>query len=211
LARCVSRQRRDRAGGSRRRARDRPMREALPRHARRRDRRDLAQRPRRQRPGDPGLREARIRVCDRLRRSDAHGSLDERAVVVICVVVGGGAAGLACAAMLRRAGAEVVVLERDDVGAAWQERYDCLHLHTVRWLSGLPGYGIPRSFGKWPSRDDVVEDLRAYAATHALAVRTGVTVERVERTNEGWLPGPRAGTVCPGRSRGCATSQHMPR
>jgi len=40
---------------------------------------------------------------------------------VICVV-GGGAAGLACAAMLRRAGAEVVVLERDDVGAAWQAR-----------------------------------------------------------------------------------------
>jgi len=105
---------------------------------------------------------------------------------VICVV-GAGAAGLACAAMLRRAGAEVVVLERDDVGAAWQARYDCLHLHTVRWLSGLPGYGIPRSFGKWPSRDNVVEYLRAYAATYALAVRTGVTVERVERTNEGWL------------------------
>ena len=87
----------------------------------------------------------------------------EREAVVICVV-GGGAAGLACAAMLRRAGAEVVVLERDDVGAAWQARYDCLHLHTVRWLSGLPGYGIPRSYGKWPSRDHVVEYLRAYAA-----------------------------------------------
>ena len=105
---------------------------------------------------------------------------------MICVV-GGGAAGLACAAMLRRAGAEVVVLERDEVGAAWQARYDCLHLHTVRWLSGLPGYGIPRSYGKWPSRDHVVEYLRAYAARHAIAVRTGVTAGRVDRTKEGWL------------------------
>jgi putative flavoprotein involved in K+ transport len=106
--------------------------------------------------------------------------------VVICVV-GAGAAGLACAATLGRAGADVVVLERDDVGAAWLGRYDCLHLHTVRWLSGLPGYGIPRASGKWPSRDHVAEYLRTYASRHAIAVRTGVEVERVERTGDGWL------------------------
>jgi putative flavoprotein involved in K+ transport len=105
---------------------------------------------------------------------------------VICVV-GAGAAGLACAATLGRAGADVVVLERDDVGAAWSTRYDCLHLHTVRWLSGLPGYGIPRAYGKWPSRDHVVEYLRSYAARHAVAVRTGVTVDRVDRSGDGWL------------------------
>ena len=104
---------------------------------------------------------------------------------MICVV-GAGAAGLACAAALRRAGAEVVVLERDDIGAAWETRYDCLHLHTVRWLSGLPGYGIPRSYGKWPSRDRVVEYLRAYASRHALDVRTGRLVERVDRDGDSW-------------------------
>jgi putative flavoprotein involved in K+ transport len=104
---------------------------------------------------------------------------------VICVV-GAGAAGLACAATLRRAGAEVVVLERDDVGAAWETRYDCLHLHTARWLSGLPGYGIPRSYGKWPSRDHVVEYLRTYASRHALDVRARCPVERVDRDGDGW-------------------------
>jgi cation diffusion facilitator CzcD-associated flavoprotein CzcO len=104
---------------------------------------------------------------------------------VICVV-GAGPAGLASAAALRRTGAEVVVLERDDVAAAWQDRYDCLHLHTVRWLSGLPGYGIPRSYGKWPSRDRVVEYLREYASRHALDVRTGRAVERIDRDGDRW-------------------------
>jgi putative flavoprotein involved in K+ transport len=88
--------------------------------------------------------------------------------------------------MLRRAGAEVVVLERDDVAAAWQGRYDCLHLHTVRWLSGLPGYGIPRSYGKWPSRDRVVEYLRTYASRHSLDVRTERAVERIDRDGDAW-------------------------
>ena len=104
---------------------------------------------------------------------------------MICVV-GAGAAGLACAATLRRGGAEVVVLERDDVGAAWETRYDCLHLHTVRWLSGLPGYAIPRSYGKWPSRDRVVDYLRAYASRHALDIRTGSPVERIDLDGDRW-------------------------
>jgi putative flavoprotein involved in K+ transport len=106
--------------------------------------------------------------------------------VSVCVI-GGGAAGLASAATLRRAGVDVTVLERDEVGSAWEGRYDCLHLHTVRWLSGLPGYGIPRSFGKWPSRDAVVAYLRAYANRNGLDVRTGAPVERIERDDGGWV------------------------
>ena len=105
--------------------------------------------------------------------------------VSVCVV-GGGAAGLASAAMLQRAGVDVTVLEREEVGSSWAARYDCLHLHTVRWLSGLPGYGIPRSFGKWPSRDAVVAYLRAYASRNALDVRTRSPVERLERDDGGW-------------------------
>ena len=103
----------------------------------------------------------------------------------ICVI-GAGAAGLASAAALRRVGAEVTVLERREVGSAWAARYDCLHLHTVRWLSGLPGYGIPRSSGKWPSRDAVVDYLRAYAVRYDLDIRAGSPVTRVDRQGDGW-------------------------
>ena len=104
----------------------------------------------------------------------------------VCVV-GAGPAGLAAAAMLTEAGARVVVLERAEVGASWTSRYDCLHLHTVRWLSGLPGYGIPRSYGKWPPRDRVVDYLRTYAARNVLDVRTGMDVRRIDRNDGRWV------------------------
>lgn len=112
----------------------------------------------------------------------------------VCVV-GAGPAGLAAAAMLAKVGARVVVLERTEVGASWTSRYDCLHLHTVRWLSGLPGYPIPRSSGKWPSRDGVVDYLRAYAARSALDVRASVDVDRIDREDERWVVRSAGGDV----------------
>ncbi|MFY9579252.1 MAG: NAD(P)/FAD-dependent oxidoreductase [Gaiellaceae bacterium] len=102
-------------------------------------------------------------------------------------VIGAGPAGLACAAMLQRSGERVVVLERGEIGAAWTTRYDRLHLHTVRWLSCLPGYRIPRRFGKWPSRDRVIEYLQRYAERNALEVRTGLDVKRLDRGGSGWM------------------------
>jgi putative flavoprotein involved in K+ transport len=103
------------------------------------------------------------------------------------VVVGAGPSGLATAAVLKRAGISPVVVEREDrLGAAWRGRYDRLHLHTVRWLSGLPGYRIPRRFGRWVSRDDFVEYLERYAGEHGVEPRFGTSVEGLERRNGGW-------------------------
>jgi putative flavoprotein involved in K+ transport len=104
----------------------------------------------------------------------------------VIAVVGAGPAGLASAAALGGSGESVVVFERGAVAAAWSERYDRLQLHTVRWLSGLPGYRIPRSFGKWPTRDRVIEYLGRYAERNAIDVRTGIEVERIERDGAAW-------------------------
>jgi len=105
----------------------------------------------------------------------------------VITVIGAGPAGLAAAAMLERIGARVVVLERGELGDVWASRYDRLHLHTVRWLSCLPGYRMPRAFGKWPTKDRVAEYLERYAAHHHLEVLTGLLVERVEQESDGWL------------------------
>ncbi len=95
-------------------------------------------------------------------------------------VVGGGPGGLAAAAELRRRGLRPVLLERgEQVGTSWRAGYDRLHLHTVRGLSGLPGFGIPRAAGRWASRDAVIDYLERYRAAHGLEVRGGTEVEEI--------------------------------
>ena len=102
------------------------------------------------------------------------------------IVIGAGPAGLAAAACLRREGVEALVVERDSVGSSWRRHYDRLHLHTVRWLSGLPGLPIDRREGRWVSRDGVVRYLERYARYHRLNIRTGVEVRRLLRDGEDW-------------------------
>src|SRR5438270_5549122 len=102
------------------------------------------------------------------------------------IVIGAGPGGLATAGALRQYGIGSIVLERDAIGASWRKHYDRLHLHTVRWLSHLPGYKMPRRYGNWVARDDVVEYLEDYAEAHNLDVRTGVEVEGLERDGDDW-------------------------
>jgi putative flavoprotein involved in K+ transport len=106
------------------------------------------------------------------------------------LVVGAGPAGLATAATLRSNDVACTVLEQaDSVGAAWEGRYDSLRLHTARWLSALPGARIPRRYGRWVARDDLVSYLRHYATVHEVRPELGVRVDRIERAGHGhgWL------------------------
>ncbi|MGH2807553.1 MAG: flavin-containing monooxygenase [Actinomycetota bacterium] len=103
------------------------------------------------------------------------------------VVVGGGPAGLAVAAVLKAKGIDALVLEKaEEIGASWKAHYDRLHLHTVRWLSGLPYTHIRRGEGRWVARDGVVRYLENYAVRHQLRVRLGVEVISVHRAGAAW-------------------------
>src|SRR3954466_4560939 len=97
------------------------------------------------------------------------------------VVVGAGAAGLATAVLLQERGLRPLVLEAGtEPGAAWRARYDRLHLHTPRLLSGLPGLRIPRRYGRWVGRDDLIEYFHDYTAVHDIDVRCNTRVERID-------------------------------
>jgi putative flavoprotein involved in K+ transport len=98
------------------------------------------------------------------------------------VVVGAGPAGLAVAAMLIRRGVDSLVLERtDQVASSWRARYDSLRLNTPRITSTLAGYRMPRRYGRWPARDDVVEYLDEYARKHRIRIEFATELRRVER------------------------------
>jgi NADPH-dependent 2,4-dienoyl-CoA reductase/sulfur reductase-like enzyme len=102
------------------------------------------------------------------------------------VVVGAGPAGLASAACLRRLGIEPTVLEAGpDLGTSWRNHYRRLHLHTVKEHSALPGLPFPADAPRYPSRDDVVAYLDAYARRFGIQPRTNEPVRRVSSVDGG--------------------------
>ena len=116
--------------------------------------------------------------------STAAAAATPSAAAPDALVIGAGPGGLAAAAALRGRGLRPLVVERaEQLGASWRGHYDRLHLHTTRRLSALPGLPIPRAYGRWVGRDDVVGYLEQYAEHHDLDIATGIEVSRVERAD----------------------------
>jgi putative flavoprotein involved in K+ transport len=114
------------------------------------------------------------------------------------VVIGAGPAGLAAAALLRKHGFETLLLERTDaLGARWRTRYEGLRLNSMRIFSTLPGYRFPRQYGRYPSRDDFVAYLEAYASHCRLEVRYRTDLRRIDRVDdtEDWRLETSGGTI----------------
>ncbi len=98
------------------------------------------------------------------------------------LIVGGGPAGLTTAGALKQVGLEATILDRGErVGQSWDQRYDRLHLHTVRAYSGLAHFPIPRSLPKYPSKDQYAGYLRDYAAHFDLHFVPDTLVKRVRQ------------------------------
>ncbi len=103
------------------------------------------------------------------------------------VVIGAGPSGLAAGACLKRAGVAVEVLEQADcVGASWRGHYARLQLHTARGRSGLPYRAMPRAYGRYPSRAQMIEYLEDYARGFGLAPRFGTKVSAVRPDGAAW-------------------------
>jgi cation diffusion facilitator CzcD-associated flavoprotein CzcO len=104
------------------------------------------------------------------------------------LVIGGSAAGLGVARVLEENGLAPVVLEAEpSVGVRWRSAYDRLHLHTPRDLSGLPCRPMPRSYPRYPSRQQVIDYLEDYAAGLKSPPLYGRRVTSIAREGEDWL------------------------
>jgi cation diffusion facilitator CzcD-associated flavoprotein CzcO len=112
------------------------------------------------------------------------------------IIIGAGPAGLACAATMRGAGLNITVFEKaDNVGSVWRRHYERLHLHTDRNHSGLPGMAMPKSYPLYPSREQVVAYLEAYAARFDIKPAFGNEVVRLRRDGAQWCAETASGAV----------------
>jgi len=103
------------------------------------------------------------------------------------VVVGGGQAGLAIGFFLARQGRRFLILEAaDSVGAAWKDRWDSLALFTPRRYDALSELSFPGDPAGYPTRDEVVSYLRAYAETYELPVVLNCAVRSLTHIDDGF-------------------------
>ena len=98
------------------------------------------------------------------------------------VIVGGGQSGLAAAHAAENAGLSFAVLEAGEraVGS-WPSYYDSLTLFSPARYSQLPGQRFGGDPERYPTRDELVAYLHAYAAAFDGEILTGQRVRRVER------------------------------
>jgi putative flavoprotein involved in K+ transport len=101
------------------------------------------------------------------------------------LVIGAGQAGLAVGYHLSRYRMRFLLLDAaPELGHSWRSRWDSLQLFTPAEYSALPGLAFPASPGAYPSKDQVADYLRAYAARFDLPVMLNTQVRHVDRSAE---------------------------
>ncbi|OVA20357.1 Pyridine nucleotide-disulfide oxidoreductase [Macleaya cordata] len=98
------------------------------------------------------------------------------------VIVGAGPSGLAAAACLRERGVPSVIIERANcIASLWQlKSYTRLRLHLPKEFCQLPLMPFPTEFPTYPSKQQFVDYLEAYAKRFDLNPQFNETVESAE-------------------------------
>ncbi|MGS2740077.1 ArsO family NAD(P)H-dependent flavin-containing monooxygenase [Sinomicrobium sp. M5D2P17] len=98
------------------------------------------------------------------------------------IVIGGGQSGLACGYYLRRAKLNYLILDdREESGGAWQSTWNSLTLFSPAEYSSLPGWLMPKSEGRFPAREEVINYLGKYEERYGFPVERPFCVDDVEQ------------------------------
>lgn len=94
-------------------------------------------------------------------------TMDKRRLVWVRgpVIVGAGPSGLACAACLKHKGIPSLILERSHcLASMWEfKTYDRLRLHLPKQFCQLPLLPFPKDFPSYPTKQQFLAYLKAYA------------------------------------------------
>ena len=113
----------------------------------------------------------------------------------VCII-GAGSSGLAAAKTFAERGIPFDCLEREnDIGGLWNETtgtgvvYDTTYLVSSRKYTGFEDYPMPEEYPTYPSHREALAYMREYAQNFGILdrIQFNTTLERVERTDEGWL------------------------
>lgn len=97
--------------------------------------------------------------------------------ILDCIVIGGGQSGLAVSYYLKRAKLNFLVLDKlDQPGGSWNNVWESLHLFSVSKHNALPGFPMPETKEKYPSKYEVIDYLKKYEEKYEIPVIRGVEV-----------------------------------
>jgi len=125
----------------------------------------------------------------------------ERPEYVDVLVIGAGQAGLAVGWHLREQGITSFLLldAGPEVGHMWRSRWDSLRLFTPAEYDALPGTPFPAPAGTYPTKDEVADYLRGYAAAFELPVRLNTRVTRLTKTGDTFHADTSTGPITAGQ------------
>lgn len=101
-------------------------------------------------------------------------------------IIGGGQAGLSISYCLKERGFDHIIFEKNAIGHSWQsKRWDSFCLVTPNWQCQLPGFHYagndPHGFMQ---KGEIVDYIKAYAASFAPPLKEGVEVLSVRKTGD---------------------------
>jgi putative flavoprotein involved in K+ transport len=113
------------------------------------------------------------------------------------VVIGAGQAGLAVGYYLTRQRRDFVIVDAGKrLGHSWDRRWDSLRLFTPAHFTHLPGMRLRGPRGHLPSKDEMADYLRSYAARFALPVRMGWRVDDLSRDDNCYVIDSAGRSLC---------------
>lgn len=104
------------------------------------------------------------------------------------LIIGGGSSGLSVAGALKQYGLDATILDKDEqTGDVWRQRYERLHLHTIKGLSHSAYKKIDDALPRYVPKDQFADYLSDYAKHFDLDIHHNCTVTRISKNDSGYI------------------------